>query len=248
MTQNEAVEESFDRSVERWTQSSGFMGVFTHRAWTSFHLDRSVAKLIRKNLNKKWEAADRAKESLASPVSFPQASSSSSKSSEYDKHRKHAKYKHIERVEPHYTPFESKEWKDHKQQSWILSTSSRSSSSLPATPLSSDWKSVRTHPNPLNAETTVRQLSVPQTVKKYQLLAVDYQTYRLSDRSQRSDDTVLSNIAKSVEKRKLLMKAHFLSPKDPVSIIDLLATFNWPAILSKSLKVPQCRFYPTMYK
>lgn len=112
--------------------------------------------------------------------------------------------------------------------------------SLPTTPPSSDQKLAETHPAQLATKTEESQLPVLQIVRKQYILAMNYRTHRLADRSSHYDDTVLSYIANSVKKAKWEIKAHFISRKDPVSIISFLATFELPNNSSKSMEAPQC--------
>lgn len=61
-------------------------------------------------------------------------------------------------------------------------------------------------------------LAVLQTVKKYYTASEDYRTNRIASRSPRYGHSVLSYVAKVVEKVKWQI-THFLDPKDPIFII-----------------------------
>lgn len=75
---------------------------------------------------------------------------------------------------------------------------------------------------------------VEQTVKKHYASAIDYQTYRLTNRSPRYDYTVLSYFAKLVKKFKSQLKAHFFDPEYRISIIGFLRTIELPCDTNKT--------------
>lgn len=78
----------------------------------------------------------------------------------------------------------------------------------------------------LNARLTEQKLPALRTLKNHYALAVDYQTYRLANRSAQLDDTMSIYIAKLVTKVKLQMQEHFFNRKDLILIIGFLAISN----------------------
>lgn len=77
-----------------------------------------------------------------------------------------------------------------------------------------------------NARSEEQELSVLQTEKKNNNRAVDYQTFRLTNYSQKRDDMPSTYIPKMVKNMKLQVEAHFFDSKNLISSIGFLTTFK----------------------
>lgn len=70
------------------------------------------------------------------------------------------------------------------------------------------------------------ELFILQTVKEKYAQAIDYRTYRITNKSPKYDDTVFRYIAKWVKKFKSQMRTHYFDPGEPILIINSIATFK----------------------
>lgn len=70
MGQNDALDDLFNRSIERWTQSSVFKNVFIRRAQTTSRSVCSVPKFIHENLKEQCEVINQAKNPLYYSLPF----------------------------------------------------------------------------------------------------------------------------------------------------------------------------------
>lgn len=249
MAQKDALDEVFDRSIDRWTQSSPFMDALARRALTSPRFVRPVAKFIRKNMRDQDEEKKTKPEfaNLSYPIlESPLASSYSSRSSTEDDKRNKASHRRHETIA---NPTEDK---NRKQRRKYKSSKASSSSLMSLRTLSSsserDSPPSSSEPKALKARSAEPKLPVLQTVKKHYALAVDYRTYRLANRSPRYDDTVSSYVAKLMKKAMSQMKTHFFDPKDPYQSSVFSPHLNSRVIRIISTRGPQCGFGPTLSK
>lgn len=115
-TDNEALYDLLDRSIEPPTQSLVIMDVFTCRALTSSRFACPAPKLIQDNHEEQSKVLDRARDPPDFFFLVLQAESSSSQYSGGDKYRKQAKNKHINSIgaESDFTPIKLNEMSDCK--------------------------------------------------------------------------------------------------------------------------------------
>lgn len=88
MAHNEAVNNLFVGSIDRWTQLLVFMDVFTRWVLASSRFVRPVGTFIRENLREQSEVVDRSMDLLDSPFHFSQVETSPGKLSRNNKYRK----------------------------------------------------------------------------------------------------------------------------------------------------------------
>lgn len=89
----------FDRSMERWTESSTFVHTLARRAFASFQFVHPVAQLIRKNLKEQTDVIDNEKCLRDSSFPSPASSTLPPQSSNDKTYHTHSETKNVEREE-----------------------------------------------------------------------------------------------------------------------------------------------------